>query len=162
MSVKKIPALIAVPFIALSLSACGSNSNSSDETTANETTTSQEASSSAEETTPAETSSDSSGSGDSAGKPSRDEVKAGVKKMLEAQGIDQQFSQLGATDEQMDKAYTCITDSLYDEVSNETLETLAKGDPSAPISSADQQTVENNAFSCGQQIGQELSGNNAG
>ncbi|MDO4888046.1 MAG: hypothetical protein Q3979_04995 [Actinomycetaceae bacterium] len=162
MSVKKFSTLIAVPFIALSLSACGSNSNSSDETSANETTTSQETSAS-EASTPAETSSDSSDSGDSAGKPSRDDVKSALTSLLEREGLTQQFSQLGATDEQINNFYGCVVDNVYDDMSAESLQALVNNDTSsAVVSSEEQSKLTSAAQTCGMQLGQEVAGNNAG
>ncbi|MDO4888048.1 MAG: hypothetical protein Q3979_05005 [Actinomycetaceae bacterium] len=173
MHIKKIPVLMAVPFIALSLSACGDSGASIVPTATQESSEPEAPSPSAtpatdgttcsqpgesgcsdpEETTPAETA-----DADSSGRPSREEVKAGLTTGIENSGARQQYENTGATPEQMDRLYTCIVDNFYDEVSTETLQGIASGDVNAQLPADDYDTVYNANRQCSQQLFRELTG----
>ncbi|MDO4888045.1 MAG: hypothetical protein Q3979_04990, partial [Actinomycetaceae bacterium] len=100
---------------------------------------------------------------DSGSKPSRDEVKAGFKTLLEQQGLSQRLAELGATDEQINNFYGCIVDNVYDDMSAESLQALVNDDTSsAVVSSEEQSEITSAARTCRAQLGQEVAGSNAG
>lgn len=85
-------------------------------------------------------------------KPSKDEVRDGVAVML-----DQQLSAMGVTADQIEAAglgpalddyYSCVVDGVYDDVSADTLQKIADGDPEAQVADGDLQTLTDASESC--------------
>lgn len=98
---------------------------------------------------------DALGGGTSLGdgdRPSQDEVRDGVENIL-----SEQLAAMGVTPEQFEAAgvgpaiedyYTCVADSVYDDVSTDTLQTLAAGDPDTPVFGEDFQTLTDASDTC--------------
>lgn len=86
-------------------------------------------------------------------KPSKDEVLSGMSDML-----DEQFAAMGASAEEMeslgfgdgafDDYYSCIVDDIYDDVSTDTLQKIADGDPDAQIAADDERELEDATQGC--------------
>lgn len=90
------------------------------------------------------------------GKPSKEEVKAGITTAVEEQ-MGGEAS--GLTDEQMDQLMTCIVDETYDKASDDTLRSLADGEePDASADSEDAQIFTDASTTCAQQLMEDLVG----
>lgn len=83
-------------------------------------------------------------------KPSRDDVSNGLKVMF-----GHQLSAMGFTPERIDGIepaiedyYTCAVDGIYDDVSVETLDVVADGNPNASVSNDDYETLNNVLDAC--------------
>lgn len=78
-------------------------------------------------------------------KPSKDEVTSGIQKILDQTG----GSSLDASLKK--KVASCMTDKIYDKVSDDTLEGIAKGDKNEKVSSKDNSTIESAAKTCAEE-----------
>lgn len=84
----------------------------------------------------------------SAGKPSIDEVRGGYEKILAETptgGID-----LPA--DMMDKMLDCVVPKAYEQLSDEALNAIAKGDPQGGISAEDQTKLQQIGADCGKEL----------
>lgn len=87
----------------------------------------------------------------SAGKPSQEEVRTGYEKLLSS-------TEIGASvpEELKGKLLDCIVPKAYDQLSDKTLNAIAKGDPESGISAEDQNKLNQIGQECGQEIAGDL------
>ena len=148
MNIKKLMALPAVPLLAISMAACGNDSDAEVTTTQAEVTT--EAPTTVESTEPAvvETTTETETTVDDDAKPSKEEVATGLRTIMTPM-----FEQIGGSDAAStfgDPFYACVTDEIYDVFPADTLRGIADGDATTPISAENQQTLIDAAAPCAQ------------
>ena len=160
MRLKKLSVLLSIPALALSLASCGNDSKEKTNVTSGggkaataSANPSSEAGSSSKSTpdggSSASSNSGSEGSGNNAQKPSKEAAVAGMSKMV--RGLPQ-FKSTTLTEQALQNLSTCIVDKIYDKATPVTLNGLASGKATAPISYSDKSLVQSSAMQCVNQL----------
>lgn len=80
-------------------------------------------------------------------KPEKAEVQSGFAKIMKDQpGMD------SLPEGSVDKVSKCVTDKVYDEVSNETLKAMASGESDAKGNEEDQDALNKASTECGKEV----------
>ena len=94
-------------------------------------------------------------------KPTKEEVTTGLSKAMESEIDDATVEQLGQ--EALDNYYSCIVEGSYDDLSDDTLRSLADGEePKADTDSADYKVFEGAIEDCTQSLMEEAMSNLGG
>ena len=160
MRLKKLSVLLSIPALALSLASCGNDSKEKTNVTSGggKATTasanpSSEAGSSSKSTpdggSSASSNSGSEGSGNNAQKPSKEAAVAGMSKMVKELP---QLKNVNVPEQVLQNLSTCIVDKIYDKATPVTLNGLASGKATAPISYSDKSLVQSSAMQCVNQL----------
>ena len=160
MRLKKLSVLLSIPALALSLAACGNDSKEKTNVTSGggkaataSANPSSEAGSSSKSTpdggSSASSNSGNEGSGNNAQKPSKEAAVAGMSKMVKELP---QLKNVNMPEQVLQNLSTCIVDKIYDKATPVTLNGLASGKATAPISYSDKSLVQSSAMQCVNQL----------
>ena len=165
MRLKKLSVLLSIPALALSLASCGNDSKEKTNVTSgggkaatasvdpSSANPSSEAGSSSKSTpdggSSASSNSGNEGSGNNAQKPSKEAAVAGMSKMVKELP---QLKNVNVPEQVLQNLSTCIVDKIYDKATPVTLNGLASGKATAPISYSDKSLVQSSAMQCVNQL----------
>ncbi len=92
--------------------------------------------------------------GEEAAKPSKDEVSAAMDDLLAASGMSPEtLEATGLSEEQFNGYRNCIVNSIYDDVSAESLQYLVDGDYESPVSKDDSDKIDSAIQTCASELG---------
>ena len=175
MRLKKLSVLLSIPALALSLASCGNDSKgetketsgggkaataSTNPPSANPSSASDSSSKSTSDDSSSASSSASSnsgneGSGNNAQKPSKEAAVAGMSKMVKELP---QLKNVKVPEQVLQNLSTCIVDKIYDKATPVTLNGLATGKTTAPLSRSDSALIKSSTLQCVNQLKQQMGG----
>ena len=171
MRLKKLSVLLSIPALALSLASCGNDSKEKTNVTSgggkaatasvdpSSANPSSEAGSSSKSTpdggSSASSNSGSEGSGNNAQKPSKEAAVAGMSKMVKELP---QLKNVNVPEQVLQNLSTCIVDKIYDKATPVTLNGLATGKTTAPLSRSDSALIKSSTLQCVNQLKQQMGG----
>ncbi len=171
MRLKKLSALLSIPALALSLASCGSDSKGESKETSGggktatastnqpsadpSSATGSSSASQSDDSSSADSNSGNEGSGNNAQKPSKEAAVAGMSKMVKELP---QLKNLKVPEQVLQNLSTCIVDKIYDKATPVTLNGLATGKTTAPLSRSDSALIKSSTLQCVNQLKQQMGG----
>ena len=171
MRLKKLSVLLSIPALALSLASCGSDSKGESKETSGggktatastnqpsadpSSATSSSSASQSDDSSSADSNSGNEGSGNNAQKPSKEAAVAGMSKMVKELP---QLKNVKVPEQVLQNLSTCIVDKIYDKATPVTLNGLATGKTTAPLSRSDSVLIKSSTLQCVNQLKQQMGG----
>lgn len=171
MRLKKLSVFLSIPALALSLASCGSDSKGESKETSGggetatastnqpsadpSSATGSSSESQSDDSSSADSNSDNEGSGNNAQKPSKEAAVAGMSKMVKELP---QLKNVKVPEQVLQNLSTCIVDKIYDKATPVTLNGLATGKTTAPLSRSDSALIKSSTLQCVNQLKQQMGG----
>ncbi|OAP86197.1 hypothetical protein A4H34_03220 [Peptidiphaga gingivicola] len=171
MRLKKLSVFLSIPALALSLASCGSDSKGESKETSGggktatastnrpsadpSSATGSSSASQSDDSSSADSNSGNEGSGNNAQKPSKEAAVAGMSKMVKELP---QLKNLKVPEQVLQNLSTCIVDKIYDKATPVTLNGLATGRTTAPLSRSDSALIKSSTLQCVNQLKQQMGG----
>lgn len=171
MRLKKLSVFLSIPALALSLASCGSDSKGESKETSGggetatastnqpsadpSSATGSSSASQSDDSSSADSNSGNEGSGNNAQKPSKEAAVAGMSKMVKELP---QLKNVKVPEQVLQNLSTCIVDKIYDKATPVTLNGLATGKTTAPLSRSDSALIKSSTLQCVNQLKQQMGG----